>query len=185
MKKKTMILTLAIAMTLTIAKTGYAYYEKVINESETKKEQTTQAVRLYNVNTEAVTLPAIATTEASENDSAETFNTPENSGDTTTSSYNCCTLEFGNMFDENGKLKERAVYEQELDEYIAQGKISEDDKAYYLSLYDTCVSNFSQIPSDTEDGIQSESVVGESDAIGNDNGIAFGRDFSINLEECH
>jgi hypothetical protein len=180
MKKKAIIITLAIAITLTVAKTGYAYYEKINSENVTKEEQTTQEAQVSKVTRDSGLQTAIVKTVTTETAAA-----PGSSEDSANNSYNGCNYGFGNMFDENGNLKERAVYEQELDEYIIQGKISEDDKEYYLSLYDTCVSNFSQIPSATENGVPSESAAGESDATGNDNEIAFGRDFNINLEECH
>jgi hypothetical protein len=180
MKKNTILITLAIAITLTAAKTGYAYYEKMNSENVTKVEQTTQEAQVSKVTTDSGIQTAIVKTVIT-----ETAGVADSSEDSANNSYNGCNYGFGNMFDENGNLKERAVYEQELDEYITQGKISEDDKEYYLSLYDTCASNFSQIPSATENGDSSESAAGESDTTVNDNVITFGRDFNINLEGCH
>jgi hypothetical protein len=137
--KKILITFAVIGLTLATVKTGYAFYEKQNNLTE--KNETLNAREIV-VNTEEENIVETKTSYVAEN-------TAEDSTAANQAS-NCCGSSYGSMLDENGNFKDRDTYEKELDEYVASGELTEEDKEYYLFLYDKCAGAYAN--SDTESG---------------------------------
>ncbi|MDF2589650.1 MAG: hypothetical protein K0S41_3491 [Anaerocolumna sp.] len=127
MKKKVVFLFAAIAVTLLTVKSGYAYYENV-SQKENNKIVSVNQTNEQGTKVAAATIPVETAT-----------NTEENAN---TNSFIGCGSGYGSMIDENGNFKDRDTYEQELNGYIDEGLITEEDKENYLSLYDLCASQY-------------------------------------------
>lgn len=136
MNNKILIGIAVVAIAFATAKTGYAFYEKQSNQTE--KLETAQ-VNQIEVNTEEQNIVQTDTSYLDEN-------TTDNN--TSSQTGNCCNSSFGSMLDDNGNLKDRAAFEKELDGYIASGDITEEDKEYYLFMYDKCAAAYAD--SDTK-----------------------------------
>lgn len=137
MNKKVIIAVAAIAVALVTVKTGYAFYEKQNND--TVKNEIVNASQI-KVNTENLNIEETDSTYLNENTAEDTTEYNQTS--------NCCGNNYGSMLDENGNLKDRDAYEKELDGYVANGDITEEDEEYYLFMYDKCAAAFAD--SDTE-----------------------------------
>ncbi len=57
--------------------------------------------------------------------------------------YGCCAqgTGYGLMRDEDGNFFDREVFEAKLDSLIEAGEISEDDRDYYVEMYEWCAGN--------------------------------------------
>jgi hypothetical protein len=132
MNNKILVAIAIMAITLATAKTGYAFYEKQNNQIE---------------NVENIKVNQIAVNKDNQNIvQTETSYVEENSADSTVSGQtsNCCGGSFGSMLDENGNLKDRDTFEKELDGSVASGDITEEDKEYYLFMYDKCAAAYAK-----------------------------------------
>ncbi len=173
MKKKIVFFVAVITITLATIKTGYAYYGKQTNENQTNAIQLS-----YNQQN-----PLVQTTtfQSSSSDSGE----KPNASSSNNTSSNCCGSGLGSMLDENGNFKDRETYEQELDENVKSGIMSETEKADYLSLYDQCIGVLNNSGSDLESNssIDDNGSVDDSGA-----GLSGGSDIgnsSYNQPSCH
>jgi hypothetical protein len=125
MRKKAAFLLAAIAVTLLTVKSGYAYYENV-TPKENNEFVSVNQTNENGTKVKAATIPTTTSTESNK----------------ITNNFSGCGNGYGSMLDENGNFKDRDTYEQELNGYIDEGLITEEDKENYLSLYDLCASQY-------------------------------------------
>lgn len=167
MKKKILVVIAAAAIIITTFKSGYAYYENqtkglaehnlsaqspvgvaayVDNKSETVTQDITQ-----EENQEVYTYDFDEDSEADVyNEDSEAYTYDEDSDGYT---YNdngdeaffggCCGSGAYSMLDENGNFKTPEIYEKELDEGVETGDLTEEDKEYFMEIFNQCYEFYS------------------------------------------
>lgn len=141
MNKKIVLFLVAFMVIIAAVKTGYALQPKKIQS-------------------EAATLKAETLVETKVETKEET---KEEADTSTTTSMNCFGNSEVNMFDEKGAIKDRATFEQELNQSVENGDITDEQKQNYLTAFDQCSERLSENSSeaDGELGIGEDSDVSD------------------------
>ncbi|GEM_PF-6244656 len=153
MKKNAVIIITVIAISVATVKTGYAFYEKQITDNQTNENQLTNDGGEFWQETDRIDFYETKNTPELESEVTETDNTGQISAadpaliesgqaDDSYAEEGCCGGDSVNMIDDNGNLKDRETFAKELDEAVQNGDITEEDKEYYLYMYDQCAVIF-------------------------------------------
>ncbi len=176
MKKNLVIIIAVIAVSVATVKTGYAFYGKQISNNQTNENQVTNNGGSYQGGVAQTdfyareNIPELAseTPDPSQADRSAAVNDPtlaaSGQADDSFDQGNCCGSGSVDMLDENGNLKDLETFSKELDEAVQNGELTEDDKEYYLYMYDQCAVVFGAGSSD------SSSVGGTQGGAGGSNG---------------
>lgn len=165
MKKNAVIILAVIAISVATVKTGYAFYGKQISNNQTNETSLSNygenfETSLGNYGESSGQSTAQTDFYQQENipelpsgplDSGKDYPAVKNGDITFTASGqadgsntegNCCGSGSVNMLDENGNLKDRDTFSKELDEALQNGEITEEDKEFYLYMYEQCAVAF-------------------------------------------
>ncbi len=152
MKKNAIIILAVIAVSVASVKTGYAFYEKQTSNNQTSETQTAdkggdtvknlsadffQQEDIPELETKAVETK-IYSQETSDNG---VFEAPGQADDSYAGG-SCCGSDSVSMLDENGNLKDKETFLEELEDAVQNGEITEEDKEFYLYMYDECAVAF-------------------------------------------
>lgn len=142
MKMKITLIIGAAVIGLTMLKTGYAFYEyqsKKYENEKTKIETATKVVLNEYASSSIggkITVLAAQTEPGNEVGSSE--DTQLETGSEDDENFNCCQSGSVNMYDENGKLKDKGQFKQELEQALEEGSITEEDQEFFLYMYEQC-----------------------------------------------
>lgn len=143
MKRKILVVIAAAAIIITTFKTGYAYYESQIKASAEQNFDTPAAYSDNNVAevTKEIEedIPVVLNNEI--NDLTQSDDSDASVYESTSEEEffgGCCGSDAYSMLDENGNFKSPEVYEKELDEGIQNGELTQEDKDYFMEIYNEC-----------------------------------------------
>ncbi len=163
MKRNAIIMLAVIAVSVASVKTGYAFYEKQISNNQTSGTQLSDnggdtGQNLQTDFFQQEDIPELETqaletkTYSPETSDNEIFEAPGQADD----SYiggSCCGSDSVSMLDENGNLKDKAAFIEELEEAVENGEITEEDRKFYLYMYEECAVAFGAVSADSSTGV--------------------------------
>ena len=163
MEKKVKIIIAAMVCILVIGKTGFAYYENNLNKSKkeaigTMEEKNTDNLRTGDNDDEITPELVINLGEVNEKNSLN----EETKLDTLSEEEEvsaCCASVTVNMFNENGNIKNREQFEEELNGYYESGKINLEDLEYYLFMYNKSAETYDNEAASSESNSELEGVI--------------------------
>lgn len=152
MKRNAIIMLAVIAVSVASVKTGYAFYEKQISNNQTSETQSAdnggdtgqnlltdfyQQEDIPELETKAVETKTYSP-ETSDN---KVFEAPGQADDSYVGG-SCCGSDSVSMLDENGNLKDKDTFLEELEDAVQNGEITEEDREFYLYMYEECAVAF-------------------------------------------
>ncbi|WFR59792.1 hypothetical protein QA584_12120 [Anaerocolumna sp. AGMB13025] len=167
MKKNAVIILAVIAISVASVKTGYAFYGKQISNNNVNVPQVTTTNSLGNTKTGITKTEFLQGSNIQEEDTQDRTSITRQSSaldptlaasgqaDDSLSQGSCCGSGSVNMLDENGNLIDRDSFTKELEDAVKNGEITEDDKEYYLNMYDQCAVIFGTGSDSTQSGASS------------------------------
>jgi hypothetical protein len=148
-----------IAVSIASVKMGYAFYERQILNNQKSEFQIAnngvdtgqylltdffQQEDIPELETKLVETKAYSP-ETSEN---ESFEAPGQADDSYVGG-SCCGSDSVSMLDENGNLKDKDTFLEELEDAVQNGELTEEDREFYLYMYEECAVAFGSSTADS------------------------------------
>lgn len=149
MKKKVLVIIAATAIIITTFKTGYAYYESqtkalakqnLITNLDYVSKQNQETTR---VAPEETIVDVSNDTDYSDQYEISDIPSEDNYVEEGPIGGGCCGSGAYSMLDENGNFKTPEVFENELEEGLKNGELTNEDKEYLLDVYNECYEFYS------------------------------------------
>ena len=142
MKMKIVSIIGAAVIVLTTLKAGYVFYEYQMEKFEnekTKIETTTKVeVNEYASNSIRGKITVLAAQTEPINEVSNSEDTQLENSFEDAENFDCCQSGSVNMYDENGYLKDKEQFKQELEQALEEGSITEEDNEFFLYMYEQC-----------------------------------------------
>ena len=158
MKKNAIIMLVVIVFSIASVKTGYAFYEKQISNNQMSETQLADnggdtGQNLLTDFIQQKDIPELETkavetkTYSPETSDNEIFEASGQADDSYVGG-SCCGSDTVSMLDENGNLKDKDTFIEELEDAVQNDEITEEDREFYLYMYEECAVAFGADPAE-------------------------------------